>query len=282
MKNVNQTIVFLSWLVCMFTAEINCLGNTTTDHSITIFVHGTYPARKLLQNSFARFLTYCPEGLSLAKELPPYYHFHKMAQSCVDLDKASYSMDQFYIFGWASDHVYDQARSQAGGKLVSELQNVVTQYYDQYKVVPQIRLIGFSHGGNVVLHTAHYLPCIVNGVAVDVQAWLFGTPVQQINKDLVNSIYFSKVYSFYSKKDWLQRMDPQGLRNANTSIKNFWSDRMFHPQDRCIQVAFTVNGKSISHMYYRSIFKYFPQIQKLTEQKSQGISSGSIAVDLKK
>ncbi|MBP6869477.1 hypothetical protein KBC04_01175 [Candidatus Babeliales bacterium] len=282
-KNLLVLGILLSWQFALFSNfNFRPDGATTMDHSITVFVHGTYPVRKILQSSFARFLVYCPQGLSLAKDLPSYYYFHKMAQGCVDLNKQSYSMDQFYIFGWESERVYDRVRAQAGFNLVTGLQDIALNYFQQYKVIPKIRLIGFSHGGNVVLHTAHSLPIIINQQEVEVEVWLFGTPVQNANKHLVNSLNFKKVYSFYSKKDWLQRMDPQGLRDSKKSIKNFWSDRMFNLIDRCIQVDFTVNGKSISHSYYRSIFKYFPKMQELAEKKSEGMNSGSIAVDLKK
>jgi len=282
--NINPfvVLVLLGYGRSMFSKEIIASKITTPDHSITIFVHGTYPVRKALQFSFGRFLMYCPQGLSLAKNLPSYYHFHKMAKGCFDLDSKSYSLDQFYIFGWKSEHVYDHVRSKSAVDLVGELQHLVSSYYKMHNVIPKVRMIGFSHGGNVVLHTASYLPLIVNKKTVDIDVWIFGTPVQHANKNLVNSPNFNKVYSFYSKKDWIQRMDPQGLRNSEISIKHFWSDRMFDLTDRCIQVEFTVNGYPISHTYYRSILKYFPTIQKETQKKSQNMNSGCIEVDLKK
>lgn len=277
-----MALVLLGYGISMSPKEIIASKITTPDHSITVFVHGTYPVRKALQFSFGRFLIYCPQGLSLAKNLPSYYHFHKMAKGCFELDSQSYSLDQFYVFGWKSEHVYDHVRAEAAVDLVGELQDLVNSYYTIHNVVPRIRMIGFSHGGNVVLHTASYLPLTVNEKMVDIEAWIFGTPVQHANKKLVNSPYFSRVYSFYSKKDWIQRMDPQGLRNSEISIKHFWSDRMFDLTDRCVQVEFTVNGYPISHTYYRSILKYFPTIQKITQNKSQGMSFGCIEVDLKK
>lgn len=282
-KKLNFFVLLLSF--CLLEAKEKLfLGNPTEDNSITIFVHGTYLARKLLQSSvFSRFLIYCPQGLAVVKDLPSHYYFYKIAEGCAYLNQKSYSIEQFYTFGWQSEYVYDKVRASAASQLVKELQDLVVLYYDKYKIVPKIRLIGFSHGGNVVLNTARYLPCIVqDGQKAEVEIWLFGTPVQNVNKYLVNSLEFSKVYSFYSKKDWVQRMDPQGLRDTRKNIKQVWSDRVFDRFDRCIQVEFTVNGQSISHTYYRSIFKYFPKIQHLTEQKSQGIFSGFIAVDLKK
>lgn len=275
-------LILFSYGMSMFSNEIVGCEQTTVDHSITIFVHGTFPVRKVLQYSFGRFLIYCPQGLSLAKNLPSYYHFNKMAHGCVERNSELYALDQFYVFGWESERVYDDVRVQAAFDLTTQLKVLVHDYYQKYGVVPKIRLLGFSHGGNVVLHTANYLPLIVNQQTVDIEAWIFGTPVQHANKNLVNSENFSKVYSFYSTKDWIQRMDPQGLRNSAISIKHFWSDRMFDRTDRCIQVEFTVNGKPISHTYYRSIFKYFPIIQQMTEEQSQGMSSGLISINLKK
>jgi len=252
------------------------------DDSITVFVHGTFPARRMLHYSPGRFLVYCPQGLSLAKDLPKKYHFHKMAQGCVELNSDMYSLDQFYVFGWKSEQVYNHVRMQAAADLVQEIQTCVEKYYKDHKRIPKIRLIGFSHGGNVVLNTAHFLPLKIKKQIIDVEIWILGTPVQEVNKDLVNSTYFSKVYSFFSRKDWLQRMDPQGLWDAKIRKNHFWSDRMFASDDRCIQIDFTVNEKPISHSYYRSILKYFPLLQKEAEEKSQGQFFGFISINLKK
>lgn len=286
MSTLIKKIIKQSFLVygilAMSTKTVYPTRTTTIDHSITIFVHGTFPARKLLQNYIARPLLYCPQGLSLAKDLPDSYHFHKLAQGCVDCNNQLYSLDQFYVFGWQSEHVYNSVRKQAAQELVQQMQMLVDDYYERYNVIPNIRLLGFSHGGNVVLHTANFLPLKVDETVVDVEAWLFGTPVQRVNKDLVNSPCFKKIYSFYSKKDWLQRMDPQGLRDSPIDIKHVWSNRMFEPTDRCVQIELTVNGKSISHSYYRYIFKYFPILAQMAREQSDYIDSGFIKVDLKK
>ena len=276
---MNKKIAFML-LASTFNMAIATPEQTITDHTITVFVHGTFPIRKILQYSPGRSLIYAHQGLNLAKNLPENYHFHKMAQGCVDLNSQCYSLDQFYIFGWKSEKVYDSTRKQAAQDLVQELQKLVDTYYLEHHVVPQIKLIGFSHGGNVVLHTANYLPLMVHNKKVAVEAWLFGTPVQKVNCDLVNSKNFSKVYSIYSKKDWLQKMDPQGLRDKKLRKSHFWSDRMFDQNSQCIQVDFTVNGKSISHSYYRCIFKYLPTIQDLIMHESCNLQSGCIAVDL--
>ncbi|AXK60603.1 hypothetical protein [Candidatus Chromulinivorax destructor] len=272
---------FVILLSCIFNISLSALQQTTADHAITVFVHGTYPIPKILRNSPFRKLMYCPQGLSLAKKLPADYHFHTIAQGCVDLNPSLYSLDQFYVFGWPSEKIYDSVRQQAASDLANALKTTVTNYYAQHGIQPKIRLIGFSHGGNVVLNTANFLTQLVQEQKITTEIWIFGTPVQQINHNLIQSKNFHKVYSIFSQTDWLQRMDPQGLYNKDIRHEYFWSDRMFDKDASCIQINFTVNNKSISHSYYRHIFKYFPIIQKSIENQSQDLQSGIISVDLK-
>lgn len=255
---------------------------TTKDHSITIFVHGTYLMRKFFQYSPCRHLMHCPQGLTLAKNLPAHYHFHKMAHGCVACDEKLYSVDQFYVFGWESEHVNDATRNKAAKILVEQIYEVTVDYYVRHDVIPKIRLIGYSHGGNVILHTANYFPLYADMHDVDIEAWLFGTPVQVISHDLVNSACFKKIYSIYSKKDIIQKIDPQGLINRNLTRNHFWSSRTFCKYSRCVQVDFTVNNQAISHAYYSNLFQHFPKIKKVIEGHAcHAISGGMIAVDFK-
>lgn len=269
------------FLLCMESLFASNPG-TTQDHSITIFVHGTYLLRKILQYSICRQQMYCPQGLTLAKNLPQHYHFYKMAQGCVACDKSAYHVDQFYIFGWSSEHVSDDIRKQAASILVEQIYEVVVDYYIRYDVMPKVRLIGYSHGGNVILHMADFLPLYADMYEVEFEAWLFGTPVQVVSHDLVNSDCFTRVYSIFSQKDAVQRMDPQGLRDRKLTKQNFWSNRTFCPYARCVQVDFTVNGQAMGHSYYNEIFQYFPKIKKLIEEKSGHLEQGGmITVDFK-
>lgn len=273
----------ISMILFLFFVEYSIMSNyvTTQDHSITIFVHGTYLMRKILQHSPCRQLMYCPQGLTLAKNLPSHYHFSKVAHGCVACDKTLYSIDQFYVFGWESEYVSDAARNKAAKILVEQMYEVIVDYYMKHNVIPKIRLIGYSHGGNVILHTANYIPLYADMQNLEIEAWLFGTPVQVVNHDLVNSDCFHAIYSIYSKKDIVQKIDPQGLHHRKITKNHFWSDRTFCENSRSIQVDFTVNGQAISHAYYNLIFQYFPKIKKLIEEQSAHLKAGMIAVDFK-
>lgn len=272
-------ILFLSMITLSMNAE-----RTTQDHSITIFVHGTYPVRRFLYALPDRLkgLMYCPQGLSLAKDLPNNFHFRKLAIGCCDLDSKNFSLDQFYTFGWTSEKIYHHVRDKAAKSLVQEVQKLCLQYYQEYKVIPKLRLIGFSHGANVVINTADYLPIVVGNGEVKVEAWLFGVPVQEVNKIKVDSSNFDEIYSVYSESDWVQRMDPQGIRYTKLlKSKIFWSDRRFEGSSKIKEINFTVNGKSIGHVIYRTIFKYFPLIKKSAEQQFAQKETRHIQVDLK-
>lgn len=279
---MNIASKFLSiYLILSCKVACSMIGAPLQNHTVTVFVHETFPLRKLLHYLPGRSLVYAKDGLSLAKELPQNYHFYRIAQGCIELNNKDYSWDRFYIFGWQSEYICDSVRKNAAHDLVDSIAKIAHDYLIQHEVNPKIRLIGYSHGGNVILHAAHYLPLVQHGEIIDIEAWIFGTPIQQTNHDCVNQGKFTQCYSFYSEKDWIQRIDPQGLCNKTIRKTHFWSDRTFDKNASCMQVKFTVNDKAISHIYYRSIFKYFPIIQNMTELQSHNLQSGMITVDLK-
>lgn len=278
---MNYTKKTLLCSILLIKNILNAHEETSHDmHTITVFIHGTFALKNFVHHTPFRPLVYCKEGLNLASTLPKEYHFHQIATHCVQDNPILYAFDRFYIFGWDSEHISHQTRLQAAQRLTEGLQKVVKTYYAKYCVIPKIQLIGFSHGGNVILNTAHYLPLYIDNQEVSIEVWLFGTPVQTVNQHLINSAHFKKVYSIYSEKDWLQRMDPQGLYSDTINFKKLWSDRMFKKTDHCMQINFTVNGKSIAHSYYRYIFKHLTKIQSLTKQQARGKNRGLIAVNL--
>lgn len=233
---------------------------------ITVWVHGTYPALRVLRASWCpvRPKIYVEDGLSLAKNLPEKYYFYKLAQSLHDIDPKLYNLDHIYTYGWHSSNVSPKQRIKEGKKLYNALQRLLAEYYKKHKKI-KLRIVGFSHGGNVILNMVSHLP--FKGLTVPVELVLLGTPVQESTRDLINNPHVDKAYSFYSQGDWIQRIDIQRFHCNCPKGAPFLSGRVFKDTDKIQQVCLTIDGKNIGHTRYRSIMKYLPDIMCQIEPK---------------
>lgn len=233
---------------------------------ITVWVHGTYPALRVLRASWCpvRPKIYVEEGLSLAKNLPKKYYFYKLAQSLHDINPKFYNLDHIYTYGWHSSNVSPRQRIKEGKKLYEAIQGLLTEYRKKYKDI-KLRVVGFSHGGNVILNMVSHLP--FKEMCIPIEIILMGTPVQESTRELINNPHISKAYSFYSKGDWIQRIDVQRFHYNCPKGAPFLSERMFKDTDKVQQVCLTVNGKKIGHARYRSILQYLPDMMCQVEQK---------------
>jgi hypothetical protein len=113
----------------------------------------------------------------------------------------------YYTFGW-SGLCSASSRYEEAKKLYQELIPVIATTTKDAGVAPRVRLIGFSHGGNVVLNLAavrerekHLLPLQID------ETLLLGMPVIPETAPLVSHPLFKKIYHFYSPGDAIQRSD---------------------------------------------------------------------------
>ena len=122
--------------------------------------------------------------------------------------------------------------NKAAKDLYNSLKSLIREYKSLYGITPKIRLIGHSHGGNVILNLvpivkqAHDDAFHVNEVV------LLACPCQNATKDYALDPLFEKVYSLSSKFDFVQVIDPQGLYNLKEKLfdKNsppLFSERYF-------------------------------------------------------
>ena len=232
---------------------------TQSEVNITVWVHGTYPALKLLRSSHSPFRSwvYVPYGLSLAKELPDHYYFNKLARGCCQYDSPAYDIDHFYLYGWYSSNMRPKQRKAEGQKLYDCINNLIKRYQAEYECI-NIRFVGFSHGGNVILHCISHLPFVDQFVRPEVI--LIATPVQESTRSYINNPYIKKAYSVYSNADWIQRIDIQKLHSDAPKKVSFWSNRVFEEDDNVYQIHLKVNGKEIGHGQYRSIVYRIPDM----------------------
>ena len=108
-----------------------------------------------------------------------------------------------FTFGW-SGLLTRSGRKEEGLKLYNQLSAVIAEL-ESKNIKPKLRIIAFSHGGNVSLNMANAYIDQPN-FKVD-ELIMVGTPVQRDTDYLVNNKIFKNIYHFYSSDDLAQKID---------------------------------------------------------------------------
>lgn len=257
------------------------LSFAKSDVTITVWVHGTYPVLTALASKHSPFRSwiYVEPGISLAKNLPYDYYFNQLAHECHKRNPEAYNKNHFYTYGWYSSKVRPAHRRMEGQKLFDAITELLKEYKTKYDTIT-LRLVGVSHGGNVVLHCVRCMPFLLDGV--DTEIVLLATPIQESTRDYVNNPCLKKVYSFYSDVDWIQRIDMQKCHSDAPKKCPVWSKRTFKNSDRVIQIRLKINGQFIGHARYRSIVKYLPEmLRAVDDYVGQDESKASVMLNFK-
>jgi len=112
----------------------------------------------------------------------------------------------FYTYGWSGLLSRTQRYIESEGLLLGAYQLI--EAYKATGITPKIRIIGYSHGGNVCLNMArmHEEEYPEMEIYID-ELILFGMPVQ-LETDIYSADpIFKKVYNIYSNQDVIQKMD---------------------------------------------------------------------------
>lgn len=211
--------------------------------TITVWVHGTKSTVRKLPFKKVRLFFDCLPGLNHWQELEVGYHHRKIAELLHTGDPRRFSAEHFYIFGW-SGLLSFQARKQAAHELHEHLAKLIASYVERYDVVPRIRVITHSHGGNVVLNLAAIEPAYTIDELI-----LLACPVQAATSPLISHPLFKKIYHLFSTTDMFQVLDMQGL--YHNGIKSpLFSARRFACQPNLVQVAIKMGRRSLAHIEF--------------------------------
>lgn len=211
--------------------------------TVTVFVHGT----RLFPKFYLQELFYSPAGLVRVADLEPASHMHTIAQSLSADNSRRFSYDHFYAFGW-SGLLSFAARKKAARALYDEIGALMQAYQREYGVLPEIRIITHSHGGNVVLNMCHIAEQEGSALCIK-DLILLACPVQQMTKDYIKSSNIGMVYSFSSRGDVLQVIDPQKLyRNGKPAP--LFSKRIFEVHDRLVQAQVALHERWLFHIEF--------------------------------
>lgn len=142
--------------------------------------------------------------------------------------------NHYYTFGWSA-LMSPTVRYLDSKKLFEALVKEVAQFKSK-GINPKIRVVGYSHGGNVCLNLAairqDFYP--LSSLSID-ELHLIGIPIQTENDYLVGDEIFKKVFNFYSDEDRIQPIDFFAF-NRFFSQKTFKSRRQFKVPSNLYQI----------------------------------------------
>ena len=281
-------IYFLILLAQTIFANINATitnqNNTTPECWITVFIHGSFSLRphlslsnivKMLNDKIEESVYY--RSTEINRRDPFFYKNQAMAglglhkidlshphnNAAAPIIAAAFEeiskhvgkkiTDQYYTFGW-SGLVSNKLRYLESAFLYQDLEKIVKKLQAEGQN-PKIRLIGYSHGGNLALQLGalHSTKPIINQFEVD-ELWLLGTPIQVETDYLINSPIFKKIYNFYSRADSVQTLDFFSFKRF-FSRKKFSKRKNFKLPDKLIQVRL-----KITEYHPRPNNKNYPQV----------------------
>lgn len=159
-------------------------------------------------------------------------HMFDHMTKIVDRDKKIHN--HFYTFGWSGlmsrKHRYQDAK-----KCYIELAQEVARLREQ-GINPKVRVISYSHGGNVALNlgAVRQKEDVDQSLSVD-ELVLMGVPIQHETDHYVADKLFKKAYHLYSRGDRIQKIDFFSF-NRFFSRRIFTSRKSFQLPEKLLQV----------------------------------------------
>jgi len=217
---------------------------------LTVFVHGIKSVKPHISlDNFFRFMiddiedTVYAKTIELMRKDPFFYKNQAMQElglhranphDCGE-GKASNAMahlfeeinvimggqknNYYYTFGW-SGLLSPKTRYKDAEIFFIALEKELKQYHDQ-NIYPKVRVIGYSHGGNVCLNLERIRRDKFPDSTISIdQLLLIGSPIQGETDFLINGPLFKRVYNFFSHADRIQPLD-------FFSFDRFFSGRTF-------------------------------------------------------
>jgi predicted esterase len=272
---------------------------------ITIFVHGNIGLRQHLSlSNIIRFTkddvhgTEYAKAVSIMRNDPIFFKMQAMQElglkrmdpDCIKPGYACGAMAllfeqvnstvhdtmerNYYTFGW-SGITTESARYQAAQELYHALVELVIRYNNS-NITPKIRIIGYSHGGNVGLNLGAVNEYSRHPFTVD-ELVLLGTPILVETDHLIHSELFERVYHLYSHSDRVQTMDCFSSRRF-FSKKTFQSRASFEPPSKLrqieVRVTDTIRAKrphsKSTHLFTRSNKSFISGKARFLRDRSPG------------
>jgi pimeloyl-ACP methyl ester carboxylesterase len=170
-------------------------------------------------------------------DLQPGHAPNAIAHIYDDLTKLTAPLTEthYYTFGW-SGLLSPSARYKDSIKLLEALTKELQEKFWSRNIFPKVRLIGYSHGGNVCLNiaAARQKTAPDSPVSID-ELILVGVPIQTETDYLANDPIFKKIYHLFSRADRIQRIDFFSF-NRIFSRRYFRNSKNFRVPKKLMQI----------------------------------------------
>lgn len=250
---------------------------------ITVWIHGTKFTRS---DTYRRVFNGMPD-IKHINEFPSehaiQFHMQLLHRDAPQL----FDYNSLYVFGW-SGRLSTHERYCASVILYQKLVALYESYTQKYGKSPRIRLVTHSHGGNVALNLARVHKLRNDQLEID-SLVLLACPVQYETKVLVESMFFKKIYAFYSSLDMVQVLAPDFVlrkRDQEGSIVGSclrwipFSNRCFEPKARVRQAWIKINDHAIMHSsfthsrFLRTLPHLLKAVDELYDEHHVALSDG--------
>ncbi|MFA5998799.1 MAG: hypothetical protein WC747_02185 [Candidatus Babeliales bacterium] len=232
-----------------------------TQPRVTIYVHGTTTKLGLkFLSKFCKEVSFGRQGVHHIDQLPECALLRKDAALLQQKDPERFDIEHFYTFGWSGQLSF-KAREIAGKQLFGDLLALLKDYKNKYGVCPQIRIMTFSHGGNVALNMVKSLP-FFPCESVYLELIIVACPVQKVTEKLIEHECISQSYVISSTRDLLQVVDFYKFEN-----KRHFPERFFNNQKtNCCQIEVKINNRGLGHIdLMRSFMLHLPYALKTAD-----------------
>lgn len=158
------------------------------------------------------------------------------------------SINYYYTYGW-SGLLSFKMRYEDSRRMYENLAHEIQKVKEEVGVMPRLRIICFSHGGNVALNLALVRQLEPQNASLLVDELIFlGVPIQRETDYLISDNMFKKAYHFYSTEDKIQTADCFSFKRLFSNRK-FQSRPSFKIPEKLTQVSVKITGHSFRKKY---------------------------------
>lgn len=258
----NKNYIISLFLMAGLDITTTNISSSDKPEWVTIYVHGTTTKAGL--KFLAKFypeVCYGAPGVHHINNMPEKALFRKDVEKLTSGDPKRFLADHFYTFGWSGALSFLE-REKAGKELYEGIKNLLDEYKKKYNFYPKVRVMTFSHGGNVALNMVSHLP-FFKEEHIYLELLIVACPVQKVTEHLIEHPEIDFIYTIASTRDVMQVADFYKFNK-----KRYFPERFFKTsKNNCCQMKVLVNNRGLGHLdLLRSFIMHIPDCLNIADQ----------------